>query len=100
MIAESGGVLTWSDPVTNNRATVDLDKSTVTQTGDNLATDLKQTVKKVNERTLERGFARGPLTGTSVYAVSADGKAMTVRSTTIGTDGMSRTNTFFYERQQ
>jgi hypothetical protein len=99
IISDSSGVLTWSDPVSNTRLTIDAAKGTVTPTGDNLAPDTKQTVKRIDDRTLELTFNRGPITTTSLYAVAPDGKTMTVRSTTVGTDGKPRTSTFLYERQ-
>ncbi len=86
-------------PLGSARTTIDLAKSTVQVTGDNVATDAKHTVRKMDDRTFERGFARGPITSASVYTVSADGRTMEIRSTSTGADGKSRTFTSVYERQ-
>lgn len=99
VITQSGDVLTMSSPAGTGKTMLDLANSTVKVTGDNIPTDAKHTLRKIDERTFERGWARGPIKNTSVYTVSADGRTMEIRSTSTGTDGKSRTFVSVYERQ-
>jgi hypothetical protein len=99
VITQSGDVLTMSSPFGRSQTTFDLAKSTVQVTGDNVATDVKQTVRKIDGRTFETGWARGPVNSTSVYTLSADGRTIEIRSKSIGTDGKQRIFTSVLERQ-
>jgi hypothetical protein len=99
VITESGDVLTMSSPVGTTKTVLDLAKSTVQMTGDNVATDAKHTLRKMDGRRFERGWARGLFKATTVYTVSADGRTMEIRSTSTGADAKPRTSTSIYERQ-
>ncbi len=96
VITASGEVLTMVGTV---KTVLDLANSTVKVTGDNIATHTKHTVRKIDDRTFERGFARGPIKSTTVYTLSADGRTMELRSKSIGADGKPRTFTSVLERQ-
>jgi hypothetical protein len=99
VITESGGHMTMSLTATNTRLDLDLGKSTVTATGDNLASDTKRTVRKIDDRTIELGTTRGPVSSTTVYNVSSDGKTMTVKFTGKSREGKPLSQVFVYERQ-
>jgi hypothetical protein len=100
IIAESGGVLTMSNPVTDSRTIIDLNKSEVSVTGaSNPATDITRTAKRVDDRSFEMTATRGGRTTNNLYRVSADGETMTIRFTSPGDDGKAVTTTSFYERQ-
>jgi hypothetical protein len=97
-IAEAGGVMTWSDPVTSEVVTIDLATNKVSLTGGR--SDVTAETRLVDERTREFRLMRGNSRWTSVYSISPDGTTMTVRATMMGPDGKPRVNTFIYERQQ
>lgn len=100
IIAESDGVLTISNTVTDAKMIIDLNKSAVTSTGEsNPATDIARTAKRIDDRSFEMSTTREGRTRTTLYRVSADGKSMSIRFTSLGDGGKSVTTTSFYERQ-
>ena len=100
IITESGGVLTMSNPVTDTKTIIDLDKSAVTVTGaTSPPADLTQTAKRIDSRSFEMTSTRSGRSWTNLYSASPDGKTMTLRSTMAGDDGKPRSSTAFYERQ-
>jgi hypothetical protein len=100
IFSESGGVLTMSNPVTDTKTIIDLDKSEVKVVGaSNPPTDIMRTVKRIDAKSFEIGTTRAARTTTSRYSVSPDGKLMTIRFTGRGEDGKPLTTTSYYERQ-
>ncbi len=99
IITESAGVLTMSNPVTDTRTIIDLNKSEVAVTGGNPATDVTRTAKSIDVNSFEMSTTRVGRTTNSLYRVSPDGKTLTIRFTAPGEDGKPVTTTNYYERQ-
>jgi hypothetical protein len=100
IISDENGVLTMSNPVSDVKTIIDLNKSEMKVTGaSNPPADVRWSAKRIDAKSFQTDTTRADRTFTAVYTVSSDGKTLTVRRTSPGDDGKPVVVTSVYERQ-